>query len=98
MLVASRHVENWSDLTDSEIHQLGRVQKVVERALLDVTKTDRAILMKLGIQTPHFHLHIYPVSRSATREDVMRVINAEVSEAREPGFSKQVKDRIQRLT
>ncbi len=98
MLVLSRHVENFADLTDSEAQQLARVQKVVERALLDVTRTDRAILLKLGIQTPHFHLHIYPVSRTMTRSDVMRAIDAEVSEPREPDFAKRVKERILRLT
>lgn len=98
MLVAARHVENLADMTDSEIHQLGRVQKVCERALLDVTHTDRAILLKLGIQVPHFHLHIYPLTRTMTRDDVMRVINAEVSEVREVGFAKAVRERIERLT
>ena len=98
MLVAARHVENFCDLTDSEIHQLGRVQRVCERALLDVTRTDRAILMKLGIQTPHFHLHIYPVKRGMTRDEVMRVIDAKVSETREAGFAKALLDRIHRLT
>lgn len=98
MLVAPRHVENFSDLNDSEMHELARVQKVCERALLDVTKTDRAILMKLGIATPHFHLHIYPVSRAMTRADLMRAIDAEVREEREPDFGKRVRDRIMRLT
>ena len=98
MLVAPRHVENFADLTDSEAQQLARVQKVVERALLDVTHTDRAILLKLGIQVPHFHLHIYPVSRTLSRDDVMRVINAEVAETRDADFGKRLKDRILRLT
>lgn len=98
MLVVSRHVENLCDMTDSEAQQLARVQKVCERALLDVTRTDRAILMKLGIAAPHFHLHIYPVKRTATRLDVMRAINGEVREERDPDFAKLVRDRILRLT
>ena len=98
MLVASRHVENFAHLTDSEAQQFARVQKVVEHALLDVTHTDRAILLKLGIQTPHFHLHIFPVSRKLSRDDVMRAINGEVSETRDADFAKRLKDRILRLT
>jgi diadenosine tetraphosphate (Ap4A) HIT family hydrolase len=98
MLVSSRHVENFAELTDSETQQFARVQKVAERALLDVTQTDRAILLKLGIQVPHFHLHIYPVSRAMIRGDVMRVINAEVSEPREADFGKRLRDRVLRLT
>lgn len=98
MLVARRHVENFADLTDSEAQQFARIQKVVERALLDVTRTDRAILLKLGIQVPHFHLHIYPVSSRMNRAEVLRVIDAKVSEEREPGFAAAVRERILRLT
>ena len=98
MLVLSRHAENFADLTDSEAQQFARVEKVVERALLDVTKMDRAILLKLGIAVPHFHLHIYPVSRTMTRSEVDRVINGEVTEAREPDLGNRVKERILRLT
>lgn len=98
MLVVKRHVENFADLTDSEAQQFARVEKVCERALLDVTRTDRAILMKLGIVTPHFHLHIYPVSSRLTRAEVQRIIDAEVSESRDPDFFNSVRDRILRLT
>ena len=98
MLVAKRHVENFCDFTDSEARQFARVQKVAERALLDVTKTDRAILLKLGIQTPHFHVHIYPVSNTMTRDEVMQVIDAKVREVREADLAKRVHDRILRLT
>jgi diadenosine tetraphosphate (Ap4A) HIT family hydrolase len=98
MLVAARHVQNFTDLTDSEGQQYARVHKVVERALLDVTQTDRAILLKLGIAVPHLHIHIYPVSASLTRADVMRIVNAEVSEGRPPGFAKTLRERVLHLT
>jgi len=98
MLVIARHVQNFSDLTDSEAQQFARVHKVVERALLEVTRADRAILLKLGIAVPHLHVHIYPVNASLSRADVMRIVNAEVSEQREVGFAKAVRDRVLRLT
>jgi len=98
MLVAKRHVENFADLTDSEAQQFARVERVCERALLDATGAARAILMKLGIATPHLHIHIYPVPGDATREEVQRIIDAKVREKREPGFAKLVRDRILRLT
>ncbi len=98
MLVLNRHVENFADLTESEAQQFARIQKVAERALLDVTKTDRAILLKLGIAVPHLHLHIYPVSAKLDRAEVMKIIEGRVSEAREPGFASIVRERILRLT
>ncbi len=98
MLVLKRHAENFSDLTDSEAQQFARIAKVCERALLDVTGTDRAILLKLGIATPHLHVHIYPVSSRLTRAEVQRIIDAQVREEREEGFTKLVRERILRLT
>jgi diadenosine tetraphosphate (Ap4A) HIT family hydrolase len=98
MLAAVRHVENFADLSETEAHEFARVQRVVERALLDVTATDRTILMKLGVQTPHFHVHIYPVRKTMSRTEIMRAINGDVAEAREEDFARRVRDRILRLT
>jgi diadenosine tetraphosphate (Ap4A) HIT family hydrolase len=98
MLVIVRHVENFVDLTDSEAQQFARVQKVTERALLNATGTDRAILLKLGVAVPHFHLHIYPVSAKLDRAAVMDVIEGRVAQVREPEFAKSVKERILQLT
>ena len=97
MLVAKRHIENFADLTGDEAQEFARVARVCERALLDVTRTDRAILMKLGIATPHLHIHIYPVSRALDREAVQRIIDAKVREDREPGFAGTLRDRIRAL-
>ena len=98
MLVIARHLENFADLTDSEAQQFARVHRVVERALLNVTGTDRAILLKLGIAVPHLHIHVYPVSAKLGRAEVMRIIAGEVSEARASGFAKALRDGILLLT
>jgi len=86
MVVWKVHVENFSDLEPEDAAHFARVQRRAERALLDVTKADRAILMKLGIATPHLHVHIYPVSAALDRTAVMRIINAETREARDEAF------------
>ena len=82
MVVAKRHVENLSDLPVDEFARFARLQHAAERALLEVTGADRAILLKMGIQTPHLHIHIYPVGGDATREDVMDAIDGKVKEDR----------------
>jgi diadenosine tetraphosphate (Ap4A) HIT family hydrolase len=86
MVVWKVHVENFSDLTPEDAAHFARVHRRAEKALLDVTKADRAILMKLGIATPHLHLHIYPVSAALDRDAVMRVINGETRETRDVAF------------
>lgn len=86
MVVWKTHVENVSDLVPEDAAHFTRVHRRAERALLNATGAERAILMKLGIATPHLHLHIYPVSAALDRAAVMRIINGEVREARDEGF------------
>jgi len=70
MIVAKRHAENVSDLDEEEWLHLARVWHRAERRLREETKADRVMVMKLGIQTPHLHVHLYPFSSEATREEV----------------------------
>ncbi len=83
MVVAKRHAENASDLDEEEWLHVARTFRRAEKALLQATKTQRAIVMKLGIQTPHLHLHIYPVSDTATREEVFAAIEGKRGERRD---------------
>ena len=76
MIVARRHCENVSDLTDHEWEHFSGVWRKAERALLTATESDRAIVMKLGLDTPHLHVHIYPVAKGTTRDDVFAAIDA----------------------
>ncbi|MBK5258723.1 MAG: HIT domain-containing protein [Thermoanaerobaculia bacterium] len=94
MVVASRHVENASDLTTAEWLGFAETARKAERVLLDETRADRAILLKLGIQTPHLHLHIYPVSASLDRAAVMAVIEARASVARDASLVEHVRARM----
>ena len=98
MVVAARHVENLADLTAEEATEFTRIERAAERALLDATGTDRAILLKLGIQTPHLHVHIYPVNSSVDRAAILRIFDASVSEPRDESFAPDVRERLRRLT
>lgn len=94
MVVWKLHVENFSDLTPEDGAHFARVLRRAEEALLELTNADRAILMKLGIATPHLHVHIYPVSASLDRAAVMRIINSETREERDETFIQEVRDHL----
>jgi diadenosine tetraphosphate (Ap4A) HIT family hydrolase len=98
MVVWKRHVENISDLTTAEAAELTRVYYGAERALLGAAGADRAVMLKLGIQTPHLHLHIYPVSSALTRKQVMEIIDARVRDGmtaeEEAAFVNDVRERL----
>ena len=59
--------------------------------MLEATGVERAILMKLGIATPHLHLHIYPVSASLDRAAVFGIIDARTRVGRDEAFIARVR-------
>jgi len=63
-----------------------RVYRNAERVLLRLTGAERAVIVKLGIVTPHLHLHIYPVSSSLDRAAVMDIIEGRTRVARDEAF------------
>ena len=91
MLVAKRHVENVSDLPEDDWLHFARVWHRAERVLLDLTQTDRAIVMKLGIQTPHLHVHLYPFRTEASREEVFAAIDGKTREPRDEAFVARIR-------
>ena len=91
MVIWRTHVENVSDLGEEEARHLIDVERRVERALLRATGAERAILMKLGIVTPHLHVHIYPVASKLTRAEVQAIIDAKTREEVEADFAERVR-------
>ena len=81
MVVWKEHVENVADLDARDYAHFASVHQRAERALLDATGADRAILLKLGIVTPHLHLHVYPVPASLDRAEVMAIIDGKTVDA-----------------
>jgi diadenosine tetraphosphate (Ap4A) HIT family hydrolase len=94
MIVSRRHIENASDLTEHEWEHFSRVWMKAERALLAATEADRAIVLKLGLATPHLHVHIYPVSKTLTREEVFAAIEAKTRARRDEGLVRKVRELL----
>jgi diadenosine tetraphosphate (Ap4A) HIT family hydrolase len=94
MIVWKVHVENVGDLTVDEYVHFAAVHHRAERALLAATGADRAILLKLGIATPHLHLHIYPVSASLERAAVMEIIDGRVRDAFDQTLIDELRERL----
>jgi diadenosine tetraphosphate (Ap4A) HIT family hydrolase len=91
MVVSKRHVENASSLHEQDWLHLAHIWHHAERVLLDVTGAERAIILKLGIATPHLHMHIYPMSAGATREEVFAAIDGRASVEHDGTFIDAVK-------
>ena len=91
MVAAKRHVQNVSDLTAEEWQQLSALYARAERVLLTLTGAERAIVLKLGIATPHLHLHIYPVRETDDRAAVMAAIDGKGRVGRDEDFVERVR-------
>ena len=94
IVVWKKHVENVADLTPEEAAHFAAAHHRAESALLAATGADRAILLKLGIATPHLHLHIYPVAATLDRAAVMRIIDARVREPRDEALVTELRQRL----
>lgn len=77
VMVWKSHVENLSDLSPTELSQFMAAYQGIEKALLRAARAARAVVFKLGLMVPHLHLHIYPVSASADRPEVMGAIDGQ---------------------
>jgi histidine triad (HIT) family protein len=95
LVVARQHVENASDLDPVDAAHFWEVYARAERAVLSAAHADRAMMLKLGIQVPHLHVHIYPVAATADRAAVFAAFegtpHAELSETRKREFIDEVR-------
>ena len=94
MVVWRKHVENVADLTLDDYVHFAAVHHRAERTLLEVTKADRAILLKLGVATPHLHLHIYPVGAGVTRAEIFEIIDRRVRAPYDEELIEELRERL----
>jgi diadenosine tetraphosphate (Ap4A) HIT family hydrolase len=94
MVIWKGHVENVSQLSEGELAHFIGVYQRAERALLDITGADRAVMLKLGIVTPHLHVHIYPVSAALLRAEVIDIIEGHTREPRDEGLVRLLREAL----
>lgn len=94
LIVWKTHVENIADLSLADYLHFAATHHRAERALLAATGANRAVILKLGIATPHLHVHIYPVAADLDRAAVMAVIDARTREARDETFVENLRTRL----
>ena len=100
VVASRRHCENLTDLDEVEAADFLRLERTVESAVLSETDATRAVLVKLGLQVPHLHVHVYPVGADFDRKAVMEVIDGKVTDTttaeQKRVFAELVKSRIEK--
>ena len=97
MIVWKAHVENVADLALDDWLHFAATHHRVERALLDATGDGRAVILKLGIATPHLHVHLYPVAATLDRTAVMAIVDARVRVPRDEALVADLRRRLDSL-
>ena len=97
MIVWKAHVENVADLALDDWLHFAATHHRVERALLDATGAGRAVILKLGIATPHLHVHLYPVAATLDRAAVMAIVDARVRVPRDGALVADLRRRLDSL-
>lgn len=94
IVIPKSHSTNLSDLNVREGMRYSAAYRRAEIILLRETKMERAIMLKLGIVTPHLHLHIFPVPDTVDREHVMAMIDGRTHEPRDEAFVQQIREAM----
>lgn len=55
-----RHVEEYSELNETEIFKIGIIMKAVAAILREADCVEKIYLANFGEETQHFHMHIFP--------------------------------------
>jgi diadenosine tetraphosphate (Ap4A) HIT family hydrolase len=94
MVVAKTHVENASALAEEEWLRIAAVWHRAEKAVLQATGAERAMILKLGIVTAHLHVHIYPVAATASREEVFAAFDGKLRASQDEALVTNLRARL----
>lgn len=79
LCIPKREVDYYYDLTDEELTGLTLFSKRVAKAIKEVIPCERVAVGVLGLEVPHAHVHLVPVT---TEKDFGFGKSVEVSQAR----------------
>jgi len=65
-----RHLENASEMSVQDFKYFSEIYYKTEKALLEVLKVDKAVVLKSGGLVSHFHFHIYPVKKETSWQTI----------------------------
>lgn len=63
LVIWKEHFENASEMSVQDFKYFSEIYHKTERALLNVLRVDKAVVLKSGGLVSHFHFHIYPVKK-----------------------------------
>lgn len=62
LVIPKQPVDHLEDLEDEDYHAVLTTVKKVSHRVKEVFKTDRAIIMVMGFEIPHAHVHVVPAN------------------------------------
>lgn len=78
LIIWKEHIENASSLSETDFLYFSKIFRRAEKALLEILKVDRSVVLRTGWTIPHFHFHIYPVKREVNPAEILDMMHKRV--------------------
>jgi histidine triad (HIT) family protein len=62
LIVPKREIDDYFDLTESEIAEMAIFSKKVAKAIKDVFPCKKVSVTVIGLEVPHAHVHLIPIN------------------------------------
>ena len=61
LVIPKTEVDHWMDVPEDEYQEVYKQAKVIAKAIQNVTGSTRVAQAVVGLEVPHFHLHLIPM-------------------------------------
>ena len=61
LVIPKTEVDHWMDVQESEYEEVYKQAKKIGKAIQKVTQSTRVAQAVVGLEVPHFHLHLIPM-------------------------------------
>jgi len=61
LIVPKTEVDHWMDVPEQEYMEVYQQAKIIAKAIQKATKSTRVAQAVVGLEVPHFHLHLIPM-------------------------------------
>lgn len=61
LVIPKTEVDHWMDVNDEEYEEVYKQAKVIANAIKKATGSKRVAQAVVGLEVPHFHLHLIPM-------------------------------------
>ncbi len=90
LVVWKEHFENASELSTEDFKYFSGIFHRTEKALLEVLRVDKSVVLKTGGLVSHFHFHIYPLKKQTDWQTIKDIFDKKIRYESKSGEKKEL--------